>query len=96
MRKKKLTTEVNKGKVISYTMQPEVHEALSEIMKSEGINTMHKAINACILQRQTMRDSINQQTLEIQELARDRYRIQSNANNLIHALREMDKHTKTS
>lgn len=46
-------------KVISYTMQPDVVEAIEKIMKDEGRKTIHSAINACVLQRNSIRISLS-------------------------------------
>lgn len=87
--------EVEK-KIISYTMQPDVVEALENIMKSEGINTMHKAINTCILQR-TMTLEVNKNIREFAlSMQRDLDHYEDAAKDLTSAIKRLSKHTKRS
>jgi len=95
MPKNKVKEPLNE-KVISYTMQPDVRESLEEIMKIEGHATMHKAINACILQRKTMREAISETQDECTRLIQELYDSKLMVKEFIKSLRLLDKHTKTS
>jgi hypothetical protein len=92
-RKKKVDIQT---KSIAYNMQPDVYEALEEIMKKEGHTTMHKAINACILQRKTIREALKKNEDELHKSLNDNHSIKEVIASLVGALRVMDKYTKTS
>jgi len=96
MPRKKQTNLPKEVKQVAYNMQPDVQDALAHIMKKEGINTITKAINNCILQREIMRESINELKRKLNEALDEKYSIDVTINTFIKCLRKMDKYIKTS
>lgn len=92
---KKYPNASQKGRVMTYTMQPEVVEALEKIIKLEGHSTMHKAINACILQRQKMREASDDLENKLRSVQNSKESIESHLTKLSQFNEFLSKHTKT-
>lgn len=94
--KKRTPKKTYSKKVISYTMQPDVVEALENIMKNEDLNTIHKAINTCILQR-AMTLEVNRNLSEVSlQMQRELDHYKDASEDLTSALTRLSKHTKRS
>jgi butyrate kinase len=95
MPRKKDQNSSQKVRVMTYTMQPEVVEALEEIIKLEGHSTIHKAINACILQRQKMREASDELEKQLISVQNSKLSIEIQLTKLAQFQAFLAKHTKT-
>lgn len=94
MQRKKVSTPTMHPKPITYMMQPDIQNALAALMQQEpSLNTLHKAINYCIVHHVPLVNSLRKAHADFEALEANRDFYKDAADNLIFSLRKFDKHT---
>lgn len=92
--RKKNNAKQTLPKVMSYTMQPDIQNALAALIQQEpSLNTLHKAINYCIVHHVPLVNSLRKAHADFEALEVNRDFYKDAADNLIFSLRKFDKHT---
>jgi hypothetical protein len=84
------------NKVMSYIIQPEVMEALEDIMKEQGYKTMSKAITVSVLSHRHLHQRLKEEESAAAKLFHEKMAIESQLTKFVQFLDYVKKHTKTS
>jgi hypothetical protein len=85
------------AKVMSYQIKEDVLNALQALMQREhGLNTMHKAIDYCILNHDKLVELLRKEEADALRLHRSKTTIEAELTKLAQFNDFLKKHTKTS